>query len=91
MHQGADRIACSCCSTLERDLLGAYVSSVGSHNIVAADLDGDDKVDLFRGELEYGERADGANPRIWLNRTASVGAAADPEWVATGSPSGLLV
>jgi len=79
MHQGADPDRVLVLFQRSNGTFsGAYVSSVGSHNIVAADLDGDDKVDLFGANWNTASAPDGANPRIWLNRTASVGAAADP-------------
>ncbi len=79
MHQGADpdRVR-----VLLQNSSGAFsgiaVSSVGSHDIVAADLDGDGDADLFGANWNTASARDGAKPRIWLNHMASAGAAAAP-------------
>lgn len=76
MQQGADpdRV-----SVLFQNSSGVFsnvsLSSVGSHNIVAADLDGDGDADLFGANWNTASAPDGAKPRIWLNHAASAAAA----------------
>jgi hypothetical protein len=69
MHQGAD-------PDLVRVLLqgsnGAFsstqLSSLGSHILVAADLDADGRMDLFGANHNTAQSADHAKAKIWLNR-----------------------
>jgi hypothetical protein len=58
---------------------GVAVSSVGSHNLVAGDLDGDGDPDLFGANWNTANAPDAAKARIWMNRMANAGAATATE------------
>jgi len=76
MHQGADP---DLVRVLLQGATGAFsstpLSSLGSHILVAADLDADGRVDLFGANHNTSQAADGAKAKVWLNRIQS-GAAA---------------
>ena len=70
MHQGDDP---DLVRVLLQDAGGSFssppaLSSSGSHNLVAADLDADGRVDLFGANHDSAQAPDGAQATIWLNR-----------------------
>lgn len=71
MHQGADP---DLVRVLLQDAADTFssttVSSLGSHNLAAGDVDGDGRVDLFGANHNSGQAPDGAQAKLWLNRTA---------------------
>ena len=76
MHQGADpdRVRVFLQGT-NGVFSGQGLSSAGSHNLAAADLDGDGDADLFGANWST-TAPDGAAAKIWLNRTGGAAAAA---------------
>ncbi|MBS1216631.1 MAG: repeat protein [Proteobacteria bacterium] len=70
MHQGADP---DLVRVLLQDAADTFssttVSSQGSHNLAAGDIDGDGRVDLFGANHNSGQAPDGAQAKLWLNRT----------------------
>lgn len=69
MHQGSDPDAVRVWLQGSAGTFAAQsLSGQGSHNIAAADLDGDGRVDLFGANHSSAQAADGARAKIWRNR-----------------------
>lgn len=71
MHQGADPdVVRVLLQGADGSFAGGTLSSLGSHNLVAGDVDGDGRLDLFGANHDSGGAPDGGAVKLWRNRTA---------------------
>jgi hypothetical protein len=68
MNQGADPDLVEVLLRRGSGYAGVTLSQQGSHDIVAADLDGDGRPDLFGANWSTAQAPDHAVPKIWLDR-----------------------